>query len=336
MTGAPYSYGVAPVSGGIGLQYAISGTPTYYAGGGGGGGRSPYSVPQGIGGTGGGGNGAVTTGGTGFSGVSNTGGGGGGNYAGEPGTANAGGSGGSGIVIVRYFGPARATGGTITYVGGYTIHTFTTVGSTTFTPNATWSDMTGNGVNATITGSLLFTTTGLGGLTFSTDPTWVTGGYADIPHSASVANITTFTLSFGIFSNGSQSNNGGSVFHKGNEGTTGFICEPINNSIRINYGNGSAWFWETISTPLTHNIAAIYDIVYNGTQVKIYKNGIELSSHNAVIAWDNTNVIRIGRRRGHLEHYLYGTIFFEKFYNRSLSATEIQQNFNALRGRYGL
>jgi hypothetical protein len=199
-----------------------------------------------------------------------------------------------------------------------------------------WSDITGNGVTANLTGSPTFTTTNLGGLTFSTDPTWVAGGYAEISHSASVANITTFTLSFGIFSTGTQSSNGGSVFHKGNESTTGFICEPINNSIRINYGNGTAWFWETITTPLTHNIPAIYDITYNGTQLKIYKNGVELSSNNVVIAWDNTNVIRIGRRRGHLQHYLYGTIFFEKFYNRELSTTEITQNFNTLKGRYGL
>ena len=200
----------------------------------------------------------------------------------------------------------------------------------------TWTDLSGNSVNATLTGSPLFTTNSLGGLTFSTDPTWVAGGQAEISHSASIANITTFTLSFGIFSTGTQSSNGGSVFHKGNESNTGFICEPINNSIRINYGNGTSWFWETITTPLTHNIPAIYDIVYNGTQLKIYKNAVELSSNNIAIAWDNTNVIRIGRRRGHLQHYLYGTIFFEKFYNRVLTPGEISENFNAARGRYGI
>lgn len=200
----------------------------------------------------------------------------------------------------------------------------------------TWTDLSGNANNASLAGSPTFTTTALGGLTFSTDPTWVTGGHADVAHSASIANIRTFTLSFCIFSNGTQSANGASVFHKGNESNTGFICEPINNSIRVNYGNGSSWFWETITTPLTHNIHLIYDIVYNGTQVKIHKNGIELSSHNAAIAWDNTNIIRIGRRRGHEERYLYGTIFFEKLYNRALTTSEIQQNFNALRGRYGI
>ena len=40
-----------------------------------------------------------------------------------------GGAGGSGIVIVRYLGAQRATGGTITTAGGYTIHEFTTSGT---------------------------------------------------------------------------------------------------------------------------------------------------------------------------------------------------------------
>jgi hypothetical protein len=38
-------------------------------------------------------------------------------------------AGGSGIVIVRYLGAQRATGGTVTSSGGYTIHTFTTSGN---------------------------------------------------------------------------------------------------------------------------------------------------------------------------------------------------------------
>ena len=41
----------------------------------------------------------------------------------------------NGIVIIRYPGAPSATGGTITQSGGYTIHTFTTPGSNTFTVN---------------------------------------------------------------------------------------------------------------------------------------------------------------------------------------------------------
>jgi hypothetical protein len=46
-------------------------------------------------------------------------------------SVNTGGAGGSGIIVVRYLGPQRATGGTVTSAGGYTIHTFTS--SSTFT-----------------------------------------------------------------------------------------------------------------------------------------------------------------------------------------------------------
>jgi hypothetical protein len=58
-----------------------------------------------------------------------SGGGGGGNWG--PSDTTEGGGGGSGIVIIRYLGSQRGTGGTITSAGGYTIHTFT--GSGTYT-----------------------------------------------------------------------------------------------------------------------------------------------------------------------------------------------------------
>jgi hypothetical protein len=51
-------------------------------------------------------------------GTANTGGGGGG------GQNVSAGSGGSGVVIIRYLGAQRGTGGTVTSAGGYTYHTF--------------------------------------------------------------------------------------------------------------------------------------------------------------------------------------------------------------------
>jgi hypothetical protein len=40
-------------------------------------------------------------------------------------------AGGSGIVIIRYSGTQKGTGGTVTSSGGFTIHTFTTSGTYT-------------------------------------------------------------------------------------------------------------------------------------------------------------------------------------------------------------
>jgi hypothetical protein len=98
--------GITAGAGGIGLQYSISGTPTYYAGGGGGGtttssgfgGSTGGAGGQGGGGAGGGYVNGLTNGQAGTDGTG--GGGGGGGFT--SGTNFASGKGGSGIVIVRY------------------------------------------------------------------------------------------------------------------------------------------------------------------------------------------------------------------------------------------
>lgn len=112
-------------NGGVG-QIWPSGGSTYYAGGGGGGARIGWT--PGSGGAGGGGSGQATNNGSPAS--ANTGGGGGaGGY--QSGAYYAGGNGGSGIVIFRYLGAQRGTGGTVTSDGTYTYHTFTSSGSFT-------------------------------------------------------------------------------------------------------------------------------------------------------------------------------------------------------------
>jgi hypothetical protein len=103
-------------NGGSGLSDSWSGSSRTLAGGGGGGGNN-----GGSGGSGGGGAG----GGSSVAGIANTGGGGGGHTGGQ------GASGGSGIVVIRYSGSQRGTGGTITSSGGYTLHTFTSSGTFT-------------------------------------------------------------------------------------------------------------------------------------------------------------------------------------------------------------
>lgn len=106
-------------AGGAGKEWP-AGSGTYYAGGGGGNSRYDRGSGNASGGIGGGGANNSTTG---NAGAANTGGGAG---AGNSGSTA---SGGSGIVIIRYTGNARATGGTITSSDGYTYHTFTTSGT---------------------------------------------------------------------------------------------------------------------------------------------------------------------------------------------------------------
>ena len=104
---------ISSATGGVGKGSYLTGSLKYYSGGGGT--SNGLASPQGGGGD------------NGQPGSVNTGGGGGGGSS-----AQQGGAGGSGIVIVRYSGPQKGTGGTIKELGGYTIHTFFTSG--TFTP----------------------------------------------------------------------------------------------------------------------------------------------------------------------------------------------------------
>ena len=119
-----------PGDGGIGINWKNLGT--YYAGGGGAGrhiGNSTSTLAVGGlggGGTGGDGDNSPTA----TAATANTGGGGGGGGE-NPSSLTTGGNGGSGIVIIRYLGSARGTGGTVTASGGYTYHTFTTSGTFT-------------------------------------------------------------------------------------------------------------------------------------------------------------------------------------------------------------
>lgn len=128
-------------SGGAGLYFGDKfgnyyGHNGWFAGGGGNGGGYGTGIYGygGLGGIGGGGSGghSVANSSTGTSGMPNTGGGGGGAGGRTVGGIGNSGAGGSGIVLIRYLGTPKATGGTIRSFNGYTIHSFTTTGASTF------------------------------------------------------------------------------------------------------------------------------------------------------------------------------------------------------------
>ena len=153
-------------NGGAGLESSITGTSRFYAAGGGGGAWDIHTTGEqaGTGGSSIGGNGSI--GGNASAGAANTGSGGGG-----VGSNGAGGSGGSGIVIVRYKGSSAGTGGTVSTgtgsADGYTVHTFSTVGSTAL-------DLTGLDMSARLRATLSGQFSGSGTLVFNNNTT-VTG-----------------------------------------------------------------------------------------------------------------------------------------------------------------
>lgn len=112
--------GTAGGNGGAGTLWLDG---NFYCGGGGGG----AGTTGGTGGVGGGGNGGYTPSSVGMTnGSANSGGGGGGRGDGDN---AAGANGGSGIVVIRYLGSQRGTGGTVISAGLYTYHYFYSSGT---------------------------------------------------------------------------------------------------------------------------------------------------------------------------------------------------------------
>lgn len=75
----------------------------------------------------------------------------------------------------------------------------------------------------------------------------------------------------------------------------------------------------------------VYD--YDGTTLRIYFNGVVKGSANTTMNIPSYTYVTNGGHLSEFENYRISNL---KVYNRSLTQEEIQQNFNALRGKFGL
>jgi hypothetical protein len=98
---------------------------------------------------------------------------------------------------------------------------------------------------------------------------------------------------------------------------------------------GGQWYY-TPPVPTTLNTWQQIIFTYDGSGLAIYSNGVSVGS-TAFTGTPNSGGagIRIGRRWD-LENYFTGNIAISRVYNRALTSTEILQNYNAQKGRFGL
>ena len=306
-------------NGGPGALYSTM-SPYYFGGGGGG---SAYTVsPGGNGGIGGGGGGAIgtTTGGAGLNNGSPGGGGGINSYANTPGgnagantgggggggshynANNKGGDGGSGIVIVRYSGPQKATGGAISTVAGYTIHTFTSSG--TFTPYLNWYDSSGN--NKTF------------GLD-SSGITWNSGGYFTLANggailsSSAITTSTTCTVIIWI-----KTTDTTSLTFKGNNDNGYYLAAYTPANVFYSGSCGSPTYWIDTLSVSSPNVT--------------YLDGNWHMWEMKNVNFSDWTTFEFNRYSG----YTFGNGAVSKImiYNRNLSNDESLQIYNATKSRH--
>lgn len=216
----------------------------------------------------------------------------------------------------------------------------------------TWSDLSGNGRNATLYNNVSYSSEKNGCLDFNrTDDS-----YATIPHDATISSevfgtSTNFTLSawfvidaYANYSCFIQKATGGAwsnttaglwswIMTNGSQPRLRFVfgsnvgSNPAGSYTFVDY-NATAGVW--------YNMVGTAD----GTNIRLYINGnlvgTQPISNVTTTRSENTADITIGRRSINTNPECDGRISNISVYNRGLTASEVQQNFNALRGRFGI
>ena len=324
-------------AGGAGKSFNISGTPIVYAGGGGGASNDSSTISSGGTGGGGTGGGNANPNKSGTNALANSGSGGGG---GNGGGGNSG-AGGSGVVIIRYVGKPKATGGAITSVGGYTIHTFTSSG--TFSSSNLVYDIISN-ASGTLYNGVVYTTANYGTMEFDGSNDYM---QADVS-TTSLDGDPSFTADMFVKrrtgTNVGASNGFWGIGGVGQgNGISGWT--PTQNLINLDVYD-STRLATSVTYPENEWIHLVWTKNGTGTEttnVKCYINGVETSltkTRNATRANQfntSTTGVCLGRISANASiYYSPINIATYKIYNRALTATEVLQNFNAYKNRFGL
>lgn len=210
----------------------------------------------------------------------------------------------------------------------------------------TWNDLSGNNNTGTLTNGPIFNSANGGSIVFdgTNDYTITTLNATPSLNISSQLTIDVWikptTLANashgdGIISKGTSSDNNSSIYEL-------LLLSDLTPFFRIY--TSAAYSHNPSNIPISLN--NIYNIVctYDGANMKIYINsqisGTQSSASGTLQS--NTQQLCIGVRHALLfnvnsfDSWFNGNVYSTKIYNRTLTATEVLQNFSATRDRFGV
>lgn len=198
------------------------------------------------------------------------------------------------------------------------------------------------GIGATLVGGVGFTTTNYGSFVFDG-----VNDYINVPHNSSISAATTnaFSLSAWFLSTVNGTSSTLEIVNKRNNtaGPTyvsyGMSWRRVSTTdtifARLGFTDNSVS--DLNSTDLLQNVWYFATETFDGTNHRLYINGTlnQSGSVSGKTILDDGFSLTINSYSGSSE-FLAGNTSAVLYYNRALSPQEIQQNFAALRGRYGI
>ena len=202
--------------------------------------------------------------------------------------------------------------------------------------STTWQDLSGNNNSGSLVNGPTFNSSNGGSIVFD--------GSNDYVEISPVNASSQFTLNFWVkcIQTGSVGNTTFSgIINKFNgianqrnrflleSNFRRFYFQPIIGS--VSYDINSNLFSSI------QNQISMCSLTYNGSLVTFYLNANNVGSSSlSGILDSSTSKPTIGRGADSADYYFNGNIYTIQIYNRALSATEILQSYNAMRGRFGI
>jgi hypothetical protein len=194
----------------------------------------------------------------------------------------------------------------------------------------TWYDISGNGNNGTLTNGPTFSSNNGGVITLDG-----TNDYIFIPNNASFNVADNISIEMWVKIGTSQPNDLGFLI-KYSDGYLFYITNDSGHKFAFDSRNGDGTYYRTIGTTNIQDGVWKYLVAQKtGLSYTVYVNGILEGSTTANTVGNisgNVN-LSLGTDGG---TYLNGQIGLFKIYNRPLSPAEIFQNYNVVKGRFGL
>ena len=245
-------------------------------------------------------------------------------------------------------GPGITIGGGISFGPSYpfTATAIVTSGlqfnlATAPTSGTTWTDSSGNGRNATLLGSPSYVSNNGGGIRLNNQDANSTD-YISVPY-----NIASNTVTVEVVASFNPTSFWATIW--GNEiyNTSEGYLAYVDSSTNISYGIPNNEVNKSITAS---NAIRQWIFVINGTQASLFLNGSQIgttdtTSNQTLFATNdfyfgarhNNDGIGFGGDTMNNSNSADYPVFYQmRMYNRALSGAEITQNYNAVKGTYGI
>ena len=221
--------------------------------------------------------------------------------------------------MANQYGPRIVTSGLVLYLDAGNSKSYPGTGTA-------WNDLSGNGNNGTLLNGPTYTSDYKGGI--------ILDGVNDYVGMSIVSSVP-------IEGPGTLDVWGSYAAVSSTYNLISLSLDTLGIQVGILGGNGIVWKYGGSTllsyTKPTINTITNWTLTFNGANLIMYINGIlNNSTTTAANQTGSSPIIRLGTYNAGASQPLNGRIYTSKIYNRVLTSSEILQNYNATKGRYGL